>query len=167
MYVSQQEKKQHSRKGTDPFLALILTPWQKKSESFGSTENTRTRPAVLQFQTAMTQLPVLEGESEQKYLGVMFLKLERKDYMFTASLWGKCNVYGSRSDVIMCILGNLRAPSASEEAANALSSWCQEALNTHWCVHSLCPLAIQSHCARVACLNGIKRKKRIFDLTSH
>lgn len=44
MYLSR--KKQRSHKGTDPFLALILTPWQKKSKSYGSTENTRTRPAV-------------------------------------------------------------------------------------------------------------------------
>lgn len=70
----------------------------------------------------MTQLPVLEGESEQKYLGVIFLKLERNDYMFTASLRGECSIYGARSDVIMCILKNLRAPSVSEEAANALRS---------------------------------------------
>lgn len=140
---------------------------RKKSESYGSTENTRTWPAVLQFQTAMTQLPVLEGESEQKHLGVVFLKLKRNDYMFTASLWGECSVYGSRSDVIVYILRNLRAPSASEEAANTLSSWCQEALNIHWCVHSLCPLPEQSHSAWIVCLNGTQRKKRIFDLTSH
>lgn len=96
----------------------------------------RTQGHDLQFQTAMTQLPVLEGESEQKYLGVMFLKLKRNDYMFTASLRDECNVYGSRSDVIMCILRNV------------------------------CPLTKQSHCAWVVCLNGTQRKKNFWpDIT--
>lgn len=136
--------------------------WEKKSESYGSTDNTRTWPPVLQFQTAMTQLPVLEGESEQKYLGGIFLKLERNDYMFRASLRGECSVCGTRSDVIMCILKNLRAPSASEEAANTLSSLCQEVLNIHWCVHLLCPLTVQRHSAWITCLNGTEREKNFW-----
>lgn len=132
-------KQQRSHKGTDPFFALILTPW-KKSESYGYTGNTRTRPAVLQFQTAMTQLPALEGESEQKHLGVIFLKSGRNDYKFIANLWGEWDVYGSRSDLIRWIRRNFNAPSASEKAANTLSACCQEALNTTCvCIH-LVPL---------------------------
>lgn len=103
-------KQQPCLKGTD-FFALILTPW-KTIRIIWRQENTRTWPAVPQFQTAMTQLPVLEGESEQKHLGVVFLKLKRNYYKFIANFWGEWDVYGSRSDLIRWILRNLSAPSA-------------------------------------------------------
>lgn len=51
--------------------------------------------------------------------------------------------------------------------SKCLSSWCQEALNIHWYLHSLCPLKTQSHCAWIVCLNGTQRKKRILYLASH
>lgn len=157
-------KEQPCLKGTD-FFALILTPWET-IRIIQRQENTRTRPAVPQLQTAMTQLPVLEEESEQKHLGVIFLNLERNYYKFIASLWGECDVYDSRSDLIRWILRNLSAPSAKWRGSK-----CSERRLPGSCEHMIMCIFTSSpyntnHYLGIVLFDGTQRRKRTCDLTS-